>query len=70
MDKKIKITKNMNLAEIIEHCPKAAEILLEYGLHCIGCAAASFENLEEAMKVHGLSKKEMDEIMEKINKSL
>ena len=70
MDKKIKITKNMNLAEVMEHCPKAGEILSEYGLHCLGCVAASFENLEDAMKVHGLSEKEIDKIIEEINKNL
>ena len=35
---KEKITKDTNLAEIVINSPEAAEVLLDYGLHCVGCA--------------------------------
>ena len=43
----------------------------KYGMGCIGCAAARFENLEAGAKVHGIDVDEMvdamNEILEKNN---
>ena len=48
-----KITKDMNIMEIVQTCPQSIEVFQKYGLGCIGCAAARFENLEAGAKVHG-----------------
>lgn len=48
-----KITKDMNIMDIVNQCPESVEIFRKYGLGCIGCAAAHFENLEAGAKVHG-----------------
>jgi len=73
MNKKKKkriITEKTNIGELVRKYPQAAKILLEHGLYCVGCAAAYFETLEDVMRVHNLSKKEIDKIIEEINKSL
>jgi len=65
-DKKIKeITKKMSFAEIMQKNPKAMEILMEKGMHCCGCAMASFETLEQGCIAHGLNP---DKIVDEINK--
>jgi len=48
-----KINKKMKIEEILNEHPETMEIFLKYGFHCLGCAAASFENLEEGAKAHG-----------------
>ena len=48
-----KVTKEMNIMEIVQSYPQSIEIFQKYGLGCIGCAAARFENLEAGAKVHG-----------------
>lgn len=48
-----KITKEMSIIDIVQKCPQSVEIFAKYGLGCIGCAAARFENLEAGAKVHG-----------------
>lgn len=63
-----KITKKMGIMQIVEKKPKAAEIMMEYGLHCIGCMASQFESLEQGCQVHGIDDKKIDEMVEKINK--
>jgi len=65
-----KISEKENLAEIIQKYPQAGKILTKAGLHCLGCAAVNFDTLEDAMKIHGLSEKEIKEIVEKINESI
>ena len=48
------ITGDMTITEIVEKYPKSAEILLSHGLHCFGCMAARFENLEQGALAHGI----------------
>ena len=48
-----KISKDMNIMEIVQICPESVAVFQKYGLCCMGCAAANFENLEAGAKVHG-----------------
>ena len=63
-----KITKDMKFSEILELKPEAGEILFEAGMMCFGCPMASQETLEEGCKAHGLSDKDINKIVEKVNK--
>lgn len=57
--------KDTKIGEIIENAPEKAEILLQAGMHCLGCPASQEETLEEACMVHGI---DVDELVEKLNK--
>lgn len=61
----MKIEKTTTIGEILENEPDKIDILLEAGMHCIGCPASQMETLEEACAVHGI---DVDEIVEQINK--
>lgn len=50
----MKIDPKMTIAEILRHKPESAEVLQQFGMHCIGCAVASGESLEDAAKVHDI----------------
>ncbi len=65
-----KISKEMNLGEVAKTYPKAAEIMLAYGLHCLGCFANVFDTIDNGMKLHGYSDKDTDGMIEKINKEI
>lgn len=54
-----KVTKEMNILDIVQKYPQSLEVFAKYGLGCIGCAAARFENLEAGAKVHGFDPEEM-----------
>lgn len=60
----IKITKDMQIGELLQVSPEVAPILMEVGMHCLGCPASQMETLEEAAMVHGL---DADLLTEKIN---
>ena len=57
------ISKEMTIGEILRTCPNVAPVLLEAGMHCLGCPSAQGESLEEAAMVHGMN---IDELMAKI----
>ncbi len=62
------ITKDMNLGEVARTYPEAAKIMLEYGLHCVGCWANAFDTIEAGMKLHGWQAKDINDMIKKINK--
>ena len=49
------ITKEMRIGEILQAKPDAAQILMSFGMGCIGCPSSQAESLEEAAMVHGLN---------------
>jgi hybrid cluster-associated redox disulfide protein len=63
------ITKNMTFAEILQKHPESADVLFESGLHCIGCGMAMYETLEQGCIAHGMNQKEIDAIVDKVNKA-
>ena len=65
---KMKITSKTKISKTLDLNPKAAEILFESGLHCVGCPAVSEESLEDGCKAHGMNKKQIENLIKKLNK--
>jgi hybrid cluster-associated redox disulfide protein len=63
----MKIEKTTKIGEILKEYPEKAEVLLEVGMHCLGCPASQEETLEEACMVHGI---DVAELVEKLNVSV
>ena len=59
-----KVSKDMTIGEILSINPEVAPILMEIGMHCLGCPSAQGESLAEAAMVHGI---DADLLEEKIN---
>ncbi len=57
------ITKDMTIGDILNTNPNVVPVLLEAGMHCLGCPASQAESLEEAAAVHGI---DIDELMKAI----
>ena len=62
--KEMKFERTTTIGEILEVAPEKAEILLEMGMHCLGCPASQAETIEEACEVHGI---DVEEILNKLN---
>ena len=62
-----KIDKKTSFSELLEKHPESAEVLMEAGMHCIGCPMAMQESLEDGIKAHGL---DVDKVIRKINEKL
>ncbi len=58
------IEKTMKIGDLLQAYPDKADILLEAGMHCLGCPASQMETLEEACGVHGI---DVDELIETLN---
>lgn len=62
------ITKDTKIIDIMYINPKAADMLLDTGFHCIGCPMSMAETIEEGCMVHGMSKREMNALIKELNK--
>lgn len=58
------VTKDMTIGELLNLNMNVAPILMEIGMHCLGCPASQGESIEEAAMVHGI---DPDLLVEKIN---
>jgi hybrid cluster-associated redox disulfide protein len=61
------VSKDTTIGELLMTYPDAAPILMEIGMHCLGCPSSQIESLEEAAMVHGI---DADLLLEKINASM
>ena len=57
------LSKDMIIGDILKANPENANVLMECGMHCLGCPSSQMETLEEACAVHGLN---VDEILSKL----
>ena len=48
------IDKSMSIIDIVQKYPQTVEIFRNYGMGCLGCVAARFENLEQGASAHGI----------------
>lgn len=60
------IAKNQSITEIIETYPETAKVFMEHGMHCFGCMAARFENVEQGALAHGI---DVEQLMTALNKA-
>lgn len=63
----MEINKSMTITEILRADEGIADILMESGMHCLGCIMASGEDLAQACAVHGI---DVDGLVAKINAHL
>ena len=62
-EQRMAVSKEMTIGEILRINPNVAPILMEMGMHCLGCPSAQGESLEMAAMVHGM---DIEELMAKI----
>ncbi|HEU63940.1 MAG: hypothetical protein KR126chlam4_00781 [Candidatus Anoxychlamydiales bacterium] len=65
------ITKDMTIQEIFYNFPDKkdalADVLMQVGLGCCGCAGAQFETIEQGLMAHGKSQEEINKTLSDLN---
>jgi hybrid cluster-associated redox disulfide protein len=61
------ITKDMKIEEVLQKYPETMEVFMTNGFHCLGCAASSFENIEDGAAVHSI---DVDKFVAELNKAI
>ena len=66
-DIKMSYTKDMIIGEILKSNKDAEKVLMECGMHCLGCPSSQMESLEDACMVHGLK---VEDVLAKLNQEV
>ena len=61
------VTKDTMLGELLQIDENIAPVLLDIGMHCLGCPSSQMETIAEAAMVHGI---EPDALVDRINQFL
>lgn len=62
--KKILITKDMTLAEVLNYKQNASEVFMGFGMSCFSCPLSQMETVEEASQVHDC---DLELLLKKLN---
>ncbi len=58
------VTKSTMIGELLQINANIAPVLLNIGMHCLGCPSSQMETIEEAAMVHGI---QPDDLVATIN---
>ena len=61
------VNKDMTIAQVLELDRGTAPIMMNYGMHCMGCPMAMMESLEMACGGHGAA---LDDLIKELNEYL
>ena len=61
------IDKTMSIGQVLEIDRTTAPIMMEYGMHCMGCPFSMMESLEMGCAAHGT---DADELVNRLNEYL
>lgn len=59
-----RVTKDTMIGELLQIDANVAPMLLNIGMHCLGCPSSQMETIEEAAVVHGI---DADDLVEELN---
>lgn len=61
------ITPSTNIMEIVHEYPEAVPVLIEAGMHCIGCQLSMYDTLELGCQIHGMDAGTVAKLIKEMN---
>jgi hybrid cluster-associated redox disulfide protein len=61
------LTGAEKITDVVERHPETVEVFQKYGMHCFGCMAARFENIEQGARAHGI---DVPSLVKDLNKAV
>ena len=66
----VAITGEETIGEMIREHPKAAGVMLRYGLHCVGCHVNQYESVKQGALGHGMPEETFNQLIKELNETL
>ena len=63
----MKVTRKTKINALLNKKPEAVELLFEAGMACVGCPMAMNETIEQGCLAHGMTKKDIDELIKRLD---
>lgn len=65
-----KVKENTPINSLLEKHPETAEIMIAYGLHCVGCHFSQFDTVVDGARMHGMPEEEIAMMIKDVNKTI
>tara|TARA_Y100000310_G_scaffold57396_1_gene52598 strand:+ start:7952 stop:8515 length:564 start_codon:yes stop_codon:yes gene_type:complete len=65
-----KINADMNIGEVVARFPETAEVMIGYGLHCVGCHVNPYESIQQGAAAHGMKQETIDGMLKEMNEAV
>ena len=62
-----RVAKTISIMDVAQGYPVSIPVFQAYGMHCLGCMAAQFENIEQGCLAHGI---DPDMLVKSINDAI
>ena len=63
----VTITGDEAIGGLIQEHPKAAGVMLKYGLHCVGCHVNQYETVKQGAMGHGMPEETVQSLIDELN---
>lgn len=60
----MQITKDMTIEDVVQRFPETIQVFSRYGVGCLGCSAAQYDNIGQGAAIHGL---DTDQLVQELN---
>ncbi|MCW2277425.1 DUF1858 domain-containing protein [Heliophilum fasciatum] len=60
------LVKEMTISEVVGKYPQTVPVFMSFGMGCLGCSAARFENIAQGAGAHGI---DIEKLMVELNKA-
>ena len=65
--KKVVVSADMLIGDVAAKYPETVDIMMRWGMHCIGCSVAAMETLGQGATAHGLNKTQIKKMLAEMN---
>ncbi len=66
----VEITGDETIGQVMKAHPKAAGVMLRYGLHCVGCHVNQYESIRQGAMGHGMPEDMVEAMVGELNEML
>lgn len=63
----MRIDRNMKIEEVVRSYPETIKVFTSYGVACVGCSGASYDNVEVGARIHGI---DIDQLLRDLNATI
>jgi hybrid cluster-associated redox disulfide protein len=63
----MRITAEMKIDNVVRQYPETVQIFTRYGVACLGCSAAEYDNIAISAQVHGVN---LDQLLRELNETV
>jgi hybrid cluster-associated redox disulfide protein len=64
---RMRIDKKMKIEHVVQSYPETVSVFTRYGVACLGCSGASYDNIEVGAKIHGI---DVDQLLADLNATI